>query len=77
VVNSSVIGFAKPMASYFAAACAELSVPPRLCLLVDDSDRFVQGARTAGLSAYRWTGPRDLPYLRAALGLTTEPPPPR
>jgi putative hydrolase of the HAD superfamily len=75
VVNSSVIGFAKPTPSYFAAACAALDVPPRLCLFVDDSDRFVRGARAAGLSAHRWTGPADLPYLRAALGLIAAPPP--
>jgi putative hydrolase of the HAD superfamily len=77
VVNSSEIGFAKPAASYYAAACARLGVPPRQCLFVDDSDRYVNGARTAGLSAYRWTGPADLPYLRAVLGLTGIAPPPR
>jgi putative hydrolase of the HAD superfamily len=38
-------------------------------LFVDDSDRCVRGARVAGLSAYRWNGPDDLPYLRSALGL--------
>ncbi|HEY2670953.1 MAG TPA: HAD-IA family hydrolase [Rugosimonospora sp.] len=77
VVNSSVVGFTKPAASYFAAACAQLGVPPRQCLFVDDSERYILGARAAGLSAYRWTGPDDLPYLRAALGLTTASPPPR
>ncbi|GIH13594.1 HAD-IA family hydrolase [Rugosimonospora africana] len=77
VINSSIVGFAKPAASYFAAACARLGVPPRECLFVDDSERFVNGARAAGLSAFRWTGPSDLPYLRAALGLTTVSPPPK
>jgi putative hydrolase of the HAD superfamily len=77
VVNSSIVGFAKPAASYFAAACAQLGVPPRECLFVDDSERFVNGARAAGLSAFRWTGTADLPYLRAALGLTTVSPPPK
>jgi putative hydrolase of the HAD superfamily len=69
VVNSSEVGFAKPAASYYAAACAALGVPARQCLFVDDSERYVNGARAAGLPAYRWTGPADLPYLRAALGL--------
>lgn len=35
----------------------------------DADDRIVRGARVAGLPAYRWTGPGDVPYLRAALAL--------
>jgi putative hydrolase of the HAD superfamily len=37
---------------------------------VDDDDRVVRGARAAGLSAYRWTGPQHLTYLRKALELS-------
>jgi putative hydrolase of the HAD superfamily len=69
VLNSSVLGVPKPSPEYFARACRALRTPPEKVLFVDDSDRFVRGARAAGLSAYRWTGPADLPYLRAALGL--------
>jgi putative hydrolase of the HAD superfamily len=69
VVNSSVVGAHKPTREFFAAACTALRTPPDRVLLVDDSDRFVRGARVVGLSAYRWNGPADLPYLRAALGL--------
>jgi putative hydrolase of the HAD superfamily len=75
VVNSWTIGFTKPAASYFVAACTSLRVPSPRCLLVDDSERYVRGARAAGLSAYRWTGPADLPYLRAVLGIGAAPPP--
>ena len=46
-----------------------METPPERCLFVDDQERNVRGARAAGLSAYRWNGPADLPYLRAALGL--------
>jgi putative hydrolase of the HAD superfamily len=67
VANSSVYGVHKPTREFFAQACAALGVPPERVLFVDDTDRFVRGARAAGLSAYRWTGPQDLPYLRAAL----------
>lgn len=70
VVNSSVVGAHKPTREFFAAACQALGRTPSQVLLVDDSDRFVRGARVVGLSAYRWNGPADLPYLRAALGLT-------
>lgn len=69
VVNSSSVGAHKPTREFFAAACQALGRTPKQLLLVDDSDRFVRGARVAGLSAYRWNGPADLPYLRAALGL--------
>ncbi|MDQ7910901.1 HAD-IA family hydrolase [Phytohabitans sp. ZYX-F-186] len=69
VVSSSVVGAHKPTREFFAAACQALGRAPSQVLLVDDSDRFVRGARVAGLSAYRWNGPADLPYLRAALDL--------
>jgi putative hydrolase of the HAD superfamily len=69
VANSSVYGVHKPTREYFEQACAALGTPPARVLFVDDSDRFVRGARAAGLSAYRWNGPQDLPYLRAALAV--------
>ncbi|MDG4785551.1 HAD-IA family hydrolase [Micromonospora sp. WMMD1102] len=67
VVNSSTLGVAKPAKEYFQQACLAVGVPPAQVLFVDDSDRSVRGARVAGLSAYRWNGPADLRYLRAAL----------
>jgi putative hydrolase of the HAD superfamily len=69
VANSAELGVAKPAAEFYATACAAVGVPPRGCLLVDDTDRNVRGARAAGLAAHRWTGPADVPYLRAALGV--------
>ena len=71
VVNSSVLGVHKPTKEYFHRACVALDTPPSRVLLVDDSDRFVRGARVAGLVGYRWNGPDDLRYLRAVLGLVT------
>lgn len=67
VVNSSVVGVNKPAREYFQAACTALETQPSRVLFVDDEDRAVSGARVAGLSAHRWTGPGDLRYLRAAL----------
>ncbi|KXK58601.1 haloacid dehalogenase [Micromonospora rosaria] len=67
VVNSSVVGVNKPAKEYFQAACAALDTPPSRVLHVDADDRAISGARAAGLSAYRWTGPEGLRYLRAAL----------
>jgi putative hydrolase of the HAD superfamily len=69
VVNSSAIGFAKPHPEYYKAACVAIKTVYRYCLLIDDSHRNVEGARRVGIAAFRWTGPADLPYLKAALGL--------
>ena len=55
---------------YFVAVCLALRTAPSQCLYVDVDDRAVRAARVAGLSAYRWSSPADLPYVRAALGLT-------
>ncbi|GAA1890295.1 HAD family hydrolase [Asanoa iriomotensis] len=69
VINSSDLHIPKPAPEYFGAACLALGTPPNRVLFVDDSARFVYGARAAGLSAHRWTGPSDLSYIRAALDL--------
>lgn len=67
VINSSAIHAHKPTGEFFTAACLAVARAPSRCLFVDDEDRHVRGARAAGLSAYRWTGPDDLHYLEAAL----------
>ncbi|GAB7043332.1 MULTISPECIES: HAD family hydrolase [Catenuloplanes] len=69
VVNSSVVGVHKPAKGFFVAACQALQLPPSLVFFIDADDRAVRGARAAGLSALRWSGPDDLRYVRAALDL--------
>jgi putative hydrolase of the HAD superfamily len=69
VANSSALGSYKPQRAFFEAACALVDTPPDRCLLLDDSDRNVRGARAAGLSAMRFSGPADLSYVRAAFAL--------
>jgi putative hydrolase of the HAD superfamily len=69
VVNSAVLRVAKPAPEYFRLACRALGTVPADCLFVDDLDRNVRGARAVGLCAHRWSGPGDLDYLRAALGV--------
>ncbi|MGC9666312.1 HAD family hydrolase [Planosporangium sp. 12N6] len=69
IVNSSKIGVHKPAKEFFVQACLAMEKPPSRCLFVDDDDRDVRAARVAGLSAYRYNGPEDFPYLRAVLGL--------
>jgi putative hydrolase of the HAD superfamily len=70
VINSAAVGVHKPTREFFREVCVAVSRTPERCLFVDDEDRHVRGARVAGLSAYRWNGDGDVPYLRAALGLT-------
>ncbi|MER7441062.1 HAD family hydrolase [Micromonospora avicenniae] len=67
VVSSYRLGVNKPAKEYFQAACQAVATPPDRVLFIDDEDWSIRGARAAGLSAHRWTGPGDLRYLRAAL----------
>lgn len=69
VVSSWELKVHKPAPEFFHRACELIGEQPKHVLFVDDDDRVVRGARAAGLSAYRWTGPQHLPYLRKALDL--------
>ena len=69
VVSSWEIKAHKPAPEFFEKACRLIGEEPKHVLFIDDDDRAVRGARAAGLSAYRWTGPQHLPYLRKALDL--------
>jgi putative hydrolase of the HAD superfamily len=69
VVSSWEVKAHKPAPEFFRKACELIGHQPKHVLFVDDDDRAVRGARVAGLSAYRWSGPEHLPYLRKALDL--------
>ena len=69
VISSWELKVHKPAPEFFEKACELIGVPPKQVLFVDDDDRAVRGARAVGLSAYRWTGPQHVPYLRKALDL--------
>ncbi len=66
VVSSAEIGAVKPMREFYLAACEAVATPPANCLFVDDTQRNVDGARAAGLLAYRFSGVDGLAYIRAA-----------
>jgi FMN phosphatase YigB (HAD superfamily) len=57
-------GLVKPDPAIFALLCRRAGCAPGDCLFVDDSAANVEGARTAGMDAVRFT---DAPALRAAL----------
>jgi putative hydrolase of the HAD superfamily len=69
VINSWDLKIHKPAPEFFARAAELIGELPKHILFIDDDDRAVRGARAAGMSAYRWTGPQHLPYLRKALEL--------
>jgi putative hydrolase of the HAD superfamily len=69
VISSWELKVHKPAPEYFQKACELIGHLPKHVLFVDDDDRAVRGARTAGLPAYRWTGAQHVPYLRKALDL--------
>lgn len=74
VISSAELGHHKPGKEFFVAACLAVGTPAEKVLFVDDTDRNVRGARAAGLSAMRFTGLGDLNYVRAALGVSGQPP---
>jgi putative hydrolase of the HAD superfamily len=69
VINSWDVKIHKPAPGYFARSAELIGELPKHILFVDDDERVVRGARAAGMSAYRWTGPQHLHYLRKALEL--------
>jgi putative hydrolase of the HAD superfamily len=69
VVSSWELKVHKPAPEYFQRACQAIGQLPEHVLFVDDEGRVIRGARAAGLSAYRWTGPEHLSYLRKVLDL--------
>jgi putative hydrolase of the HAD superfamily len=69
VINSWDLKIHKPAPEYFQRACELIGELPKHVLFVDDDDRVIRAARAAHLSAYRWTGPEHLSYLRKALDL--------
>lgn len=71
VISSWELRVHKPAPEFFQRACELIGFEPKQVLFVDDDDRAVRGARVAGLSAYRWSGPQHLDYLRKALDISS------
>lgn len=61
------LGLAKPDPAYFTAIVGRLGLEPGEVLLVDDSARNVEAARSAGLAAERWHVEDGLPALHELL----------
>ena len=60
IVNSSVVGAAKPEAQIYRAALASVRVKPREALFVDDIRANVEAAERLGLRAHCYEGVNGL-----------------
>ncbi|MEU4561365.1 HAD-IA family hydrolase [Actinoplanes sp. NPDC023936] len=69
VISSWELKVHKPAPEFFREACVLIGQVPKHVLMVDDDDRVIRGARSSGLSGYRWAGPEHVPYLRKVLDL--------
>lgn len=56
VINSSVVGVAKPDLGIFAAALQALALPADRVLFVDDDARHVAAAASLGIASYQFQG---------------------
>jgi HAD superfamily hydrolase (TIGR01509 family) len=54
ILSSGAEGVRKPDAEIYLRACAQLSVEPRDCLFMDDSEANINGARAVGMQTIRW-----------------------
>ncbi|WP_030436121.1 HAD family hydrolase [Actinoplanes subtropicus] len=69
VVSSWELKVHKPAPEFFAEAARLIGAKREHVLFVDDDDRVIRGARAAGMSAYRWSGPHHVELLKKALDL--------
>ena len=60
VVNSSLVGVAKPDPEIYRIAADRAGVPAGCCLFVDDNEANVEAARAAGMTGVLHRGPADL-----------------
>ncbi len=69
VINSARVGLAKPDVRIFHMAAERLGVPVSACVFVDDMPHNVEGARAAGMGAFRFQGAAHLESELRALGV--------
>ena len=75
IVGSAELGEVKPSAKAFEAAASAAGVTPERCVLVDDTEDNIAGARSVGMRAIAFDGAELLESELQALGLLPEIPP--
>ena len=71
---AAALGCAKPDPAFFAAVVERTALAPNELLLIDDSQRNVDGARAAGWSAVLWTGEERLAEVLGPFDLVMKAP---
>ena len=72
IVISGDLGVIKPDAAIYQYAAAKLDVAPEGCVMIDDVERFCEGARTVGMQAVQFkTTQQALADLNTILDETT------
>ena len=69
VINSARVGLAKPDVRIYHLAAGRLGVPASACVFTDDLVHNVEGARAAGMRAFRFQGAAHLESELRALGV--------
>lgn len=73
VINSARVGLAKPDQRIYALACEQLQVEPKAAVFVDDLQRNIDAARTAGMHAIHFVGDNAALFTEfKALGIPVE-----
>ncbi|MBD0669573.1 HAD family hydrolase [Streptomyces sp. CBMA156] len=67
VVNSSLVGSAKPDRRIYEIAAERAGASPERCLFVDDRQENVDAAVALGMTGVRYRGPEDLRRALAAV----------
>jgi putative hydrolase of the HAD superfamily len=69
VINSARVGLAKPDVRIYQLAADRLGVPVSACVFTDDLAHNIEGARAAGMQAFRFQGVADMEHHLRALGV--------
>ncbi|MEW1639861.1 HAD-IA family hydrolase [Streptomyces sp. NPDC093801] len=67
LVNSARIGYAKPSAEIYRIAAQRAGVSLERCLLIDDTQQYVDGARRLGMPAVLYHGHESLRRALASI----------
>lgn len=59
IIDSSVVGMAKPEKEIYLLACKKLGLGPKDCLYIDDTKEYIAAARQLGFQTVHFTDPKE------------------
>ena len=70
IIDSSVVGMAKPEKEIFMLTCDKLGLSPKECLFVDDTKEYIEAAVKIGFRTVHFTHPeKGVREIRKVLGI--------